>query len=299
MTTTPRMTKGRIDSAARLIRADAAVVYRAYVDPSALVRWLPPRGMRGRIEAFDARTGGGYRIVLTYDNPGGGGVGKTTNDTDVVHGRFLELVPNRRIVQSVLFESPDPRFAGEMRMTWRLEPATHGTTVVIIAENVPEGVAPADHVTGFTATLENLASFVEGSDGTTNVRAIHRFFELMKSKDIDGWARLWADDGAIWVCYPPAGFPDSIKGRDQIVAGFRQLFRHFGTYDYRIKSTYQTTDPDVVIVEWNVSATLPGRGTTYRGNNITVFRFRHGLIADYHDYFDPRKFQIVVDALSE
>jgi uncharacterized protein YndB with AHSA1/START domain len=294
-----RMTNARIDSAARLIRADAAAVYQAYVDSSALVQWLPPSGMKGRIEAFDARSGGDYRIVLTYDNPGGRGRGKTTNDTDVVQGRFLELVPNRKMVQSVRFESPDPRFAGEMRMTWRLEPAPHGTTVVIVAENVPEGVPPADHVAGFTATLENLASFVEGNRGVASMRAIHQFFELMKSKDIDGWAKLWADDGAILVCYPPEGFPDSIKGCDQIVAGFRQLFKHIGTYDYRIKSTYQTTDPDVVIVEWDVSATLPSRGTTYRGNNITVFRFRHGLIADYHDYFDPRKFQIVVDALSE
>jgi uncharacterized protein YndB with AHSA1/START domain/ketosteroid isomerase-like protein len=291
------MTNGRIDSAARLIRADSAAVYRAYVDPSALVQWLPPTGMKGRVEAFDARSGGDYRIVLTYDDPER--AGKTTEHTDVVHGRFLELVPNRRIVQSVRFDSQDRKFAGEMRMTWRLETGPHGTTVLITAENAPEGIAPADHVAGFTATLEKLAAFVEGNESTTNLQAIHRFFELMKSKDIDGWAKLWADDGTILVCYPPKGFPDSITGRDQIVAGFRQLFRHFGTYDYQIKATYATTDPDVAIVEWHVSATLPGRGARYSGNNITVFRFRHGLISEYHDYFDPRKFQIVVDALSE
>jgi ketosteroid isomerase-like protein/uncharacterized protein YndB with AHSA1/START domain len=289
----------RTDSAARLIRADAAAVYRAYVDASALVQWLPPSGMKGRIEAFDARVGGHYRIALTYANPEGKGSGKTTSDTDVVHGRFLELLTDRRIVQSARFESPDPRFAGEMKITWRLEPTPHGTTVAVIAEDVPDGIAPADHVIGLTATLENLASFLEASEGAASTGAIHQFFALMKSKDIDRWAKLWADDGTIHVCYPPQGFPDSIKGRDQIVAGFRQLFRHFGTYDYRIKATYMTTDPDVVIVEWDVSATLPDRGTTYRGNNITVFRFRNGLIADYHDYFDPRKFQIVVDSLSE
>jgi ketosteroid isomerase-like protein/uncharacterized protein YndB with AHSA1/START domain len=282
-----------------LIRADAAVVYQAYIDPSSLVQWLPPKGMKGRIEVFDARSGGDYRIVLTYDNSERGGRGKATDDTDVVHGRFLELVPNRRIVQSVCFESPDPRFAGEMRMTWRLEPGPRGTTVLIVAENVPEGVAPADHIAGFTATLENLASFVEEGRRATSIGAIHRFFELMKAKDIDGWARLWADDGTIRVCYPPQGFPDAIEGRDQIVAGFRQLFRHFGTYDYQIESIYQTADLDVVIVEWDATATLPERGTTYRGHNITVFRFRRGLIVDYHDYFDPRKFQVVVDAIAE
>jgi uncharacterized protein YndB with AHSA1/START domain len=162
------MTNSRIDSASRLIRADAAAIYQAYVDPAALVKWLPPTGMNGRIEAFDARIGGDYRIVLTYDNAERDGHGKATDDTDVVHGRFLELVPNRRIVQSVRFESPDPRFAGEMKMTWRLEPGPHGTTVLITAENVPEGIAPADHIAGFTATLENLASFVEGSTSTTD-----------------------------------------------------------------------------------------------------------------------------------
>jgi Ketosteroid isomerase-related protein len=137
------------------------------------------------------------------------------------------------------------------------------------------------------------------SANTPNLRAVHQFFELMKAKDIDGWAKLWANDGTILVCYPPQGFPDSINGKEQIVAGFRQLFGHFGTYDYQIKSTYITTNADVVVVEWDVVATLPERGTIYRGNNITVFRFRNGLISHYHDYFDPRKFQIVVDALAE
>jgi ketosteroid isomerase-like protein len=88
---------------------------------------------------------------------------------------------------------------------------------------------------------------VSSESNVSNVRAVHQFFELMKSKDIDGWAKLWADDGKILVCYPPQGFPDSINGRDQIVAGFRQLFGHFGTYSYQIKSTYITTDPDVII----------------------------------------------------
>lgn len=161
----------RVDSASRVIKAPPADIYRAYVDPDALVRWLPPTGMKGRIENFDPRDGGDYRIVLTYVDANQSAAGKTTPDADVVHGRFLELVPDRRIVQSVRFESADPQFAGEMTLTWNLNPAPEGTTVVIAAENVPDGITRADHEAGFAATLDSLAAFVEGrSDGPGSTR---------------------------------------------------------------------------------------------------------------------------------
>jgi uncharacterized protein YndB with AHSA1/START domain len=151
----------RVDSASRVINAPPTEIYRACMDPNALVRWLPPMGMKGRIEAFDPRDGGEYRIVLTYLDANPSTTGKTTRDADVVHGRFLELVPDRRIVQSVQFESADARFAGEMKLTWALDPAPEGTTVVVTAENVPEGITPGDHEAGFAATLDNLAAFIE------------------------------------------------------------------------------------------------------------------------------------------
>jgi uncharacterized protein YndB with AHSA1/START domain len=155
------MKNTRIDSESRLIRAAAAAVYSAYVNPTDLVRWLPPTGMTGRIEVFDPRPGGAYRIALTYDRDSQSIRGKTTEDADVVHGRFLELVPEQKIVQSVQFESEDPRFAGEMIMTWLFTPAPQGCDVQIIAENVPEGISPEDHRAAFAATLANLARVVE------------------------------------------------------------------------------------------------------------------------------------------
>jgi ketosteroid isomerase-like protein len=121
----------------------------------------------------------------------------------------------------------------------------------------------------------------------------------MHEKDIDAWAALWDPDATILIPYPPHNFPESIKGKEQIVRGFRDLFAHFGTYDYSIRSIYPTDDPCVVIVEWDVEATLRAKGDVYRGKNITVFKFQHSKIVAYHDYFDPRKFQIVVDAISE
>lgn len=75
----------RADSASRVIGVDAAAVFAALVDPLALAAWLPPDGMSGRIERFDARPGGGYRMALGYDpDAAGAGTGKTTGDSDVV-----------------------------------------------------------------------------------------------------------------------------------------------------------------------------------------------------------------------
>lgn len=152
--------QGRTDSATRFIAASADVIYRAFVDPAAWPQWLPPNGMMGEIYEFDARAGGVYRMALTYagDHPN---AGKTFDDTDVVEGRFTELVPNDRVVQIVTFQSDDPAFAGEMRMTWSLSPAAGGTDVSIVAENVPSGISKADHDVGLRSTLENLARFVE------------------------------------------------------------------------------------------------------------------------------------------
>ncbi|WP_240339687.1 SRPBCC domain-containing protein [Halobacillus ihumii] len=76
-------------------------------------------------------------------------------------GKFLELVPDKRIVQSVIFDSDDPAFSGEMRQKWLLEAISEGTKVTIVCENVPEGIRKKDHDEGLKSTLENLASFTE------------------------------------------------------------------------------------------------------------------------------------------
>lgn len=151
----------RVDSASRVIRASPQRIYQAHVDPDALVSWLPPKGMRGRVDTYDPREGGAYRLVLTYEHPDHSAPGKTAEHSDVVRGRFLELVPNARIVQLVEFESEDPAFAGEMKMTWTLTAVPGGTNVAIRCENVPRGIRPEDHEAGFRSTLENLAAFAE------------------------------------------------------------------------------------------------------------------------------------------
>ena len=151
----------RTDTATRLVRAAPDAIYRAFVDPEALIAWLPPRGMSGRVLLFEPSEGGRYRIELALDGNRHDGSGKTTERTDLVSGRFLALEPGRRIVQSVEFDSADPAFAGTMEMIWSLDPAPEGTRVTVAARHVPRGIRAEDHETGLASSLENLARFVE------------------------------------------------------------------------------------------------------------------------------------------
>ena len=151
---------GRTDSGSRVIRATPAALYQAMVTASALEQWLPPTGMTGEMSEFDPRPGGHYRMTLRYDDATI--AGKSGDNADTVEARFVELVPNQRVVQAVEFVSDDPRFAGTMTMSWLLTPLGAETEVKIIAENVPEGISRADHNEGLTSSLEHLAKFVSG-----------------------------------------------------------------------------------------------------------------------------------------
>jgi uncharacterized protein YndB with AHSA1/START domain len=150
----------RTDRASRVIAAAPRRVYAALVDPDALIAWLPPEGMSGRFERFDARPGGSYRMVLTYADASGA-PGKATADSDIVEGRFLDVVPGARVVQAVDFVSDDPAYAGTMTMTWEVTAVDAGTRVEIRADDVPDGIAAEDHAAGLASSLANLAGYLE------------------------------------------------------------------------------------------------------------------------------------------
>src|SRR5690349_21796114 len=105
----------RIDRVDRLITASPEAIYDALLGREALERWLPPEGMHGRIERWDPRPGGGFRMVLTYLDATGS-PGKTSGGTDVVEVGFADLVRPERVVQRAVFEADDPAFAGTMTM---------------------------------------------------------------------------------------------------------------------------------------------------------------------------------------
>ena len=150
----------RTDRASRVIAAPLERVYAVLVDPDALIAWLPPEGMSGRFERFDARPGGSYRIVLTYADAFGA-PGKATADSDIVEGRFLDVVPGARVVQAVDFVSDDPAYAGTMTMTWEVSAVDAGARVEIRADDVPEGISAEDHAAGLASSLANLAAYLE------------------------------------------------------------------------------------------------------------------------------------------
>jgi uncharacterized protein YndB with AHSA1/START domain len=150
----------RIDRAVMVIAASPERLYGAFIDAAALGQWPPPQGARGVIEAFEPRPGGVFRMTLVFESPGVSG--KTTRNTDVVNGRFLELVPNERVALAITFVSDDPAFAGTMTMTWAFAPEDGGgTRVTITAVDVPPGILPEDHEQGMASSLANLAAHVE------------------------------------------------------------------------------------------------------------------------------------------
>jgi uncharacterized protein YndB with AHSA1/START domain len=144
----------------RLIRAPRPRVYWALLDPDAVRRWMVPDGMTSEIHSFEPHEGGTFRISLTYDVPTE--TGKTSSRIDSFHGRFVELVPDTKVVQVVEFETDDPSVGGEMTISYTLADAEEGTQVTGRHENLPPGVDPADNELGWNMSLRKLAGLLEG-----------------------------------------------------------------------------------------------------------------------------------------
>ena len=140
----------------RVIRARPEELYAAFLDPTALVDWLPPVEMTSEIHEFDARVEGGYRMSLFYRPTERVFRGKTSDREDMVNVRFVELAPPRRIVEAVSFVTTDPAF-GEMTLTVTFEEVSGGTEVTLVCENLPPGLRAEDNEDGSRLSLEQLA----------------------------------------------------------------------------------------------------------------------------------------------
>ncbi|GAA0335546.1 hypothetical protein GCM10009087_52480 [Sphingomonas oligophenolica] len=145
----------------RIIKAPRARVYAACLDPVSLAAWRVPDRMTATVQHFDPRVGGGYRMTLTYRDPRGG-KGKTTRDSDSFTGRFVELVPDTKIVEVVAFDSADPGYAGAMTITTSFEDLDESTNVTIAFDGLPPGIRPEDNETGTRQSLAKLAALLEG-----------------------------------------------------------------------------------------------------------------------------------------
>ncbi|HVM45496.1 MAG TPA: SRPBCC domain-containing protein, partial [Candidatus Thermoplasmatota archaeon] len=120
-------------------------------DPDALAAWLPPHGFVARMHSFDGRVGGAFRMSFYT-------VTKSWSHT--FGGKYLELVPNKRIVHTDAFETDDPSMMGEMRVTINLTAVPEGTLVEIEQAGIPAPIAGGSPY-GWAQSLDKLAQLVE------------------------------------------------------------------------------------------------------------------------------------------
>ncbi|HET9951135.1 MAG TPA: SRPBCC family protein [Candidatus Eisenbacteria bacterium] len=134
----------------RVLRSTPERVYRAFLDPDAMTKWLPPYGFTGKVHQIDARVGGGYRMSFTNF-----GTGKSHS----FGGKYVELTPHERIRYVDQFD--DPNLPGEMQITVSLRPVACGTDVSIVQEGIPPVIPVEFCYLGWQESLSQLAQLVE------------------------------------------------------------------------------------------------------------------------------------------
>lgn len=134
----------------RVLRATPERVYRAFLDPDAMVKWLPPHGFTGRIHQLDAKVGGRYKMSFTNF---------TTGQSHSFGGEYLELVPNELIRHTDEFE--DPNLPGVIQVTVRVKEVSCGTELEIVQEGVPDIIPVEACNLGWQESLALLAQLVE------------------------------------------------------------------------------------------------------------------------------------------
>lgn len=134
----------------RVLRAPAERIYRAFLDPDAMAKWLPPNGFTGKVHQLEAKVGGTHRMSFTNF---------TTGDSHTFGGKYLELVPYERIRYTDQFD--DPNLPGEIQVTITLKTVIVGTEVHIVQEGVPDVIPPEACYLGWQQSLTLLAKLVE------------------------------------------------------------------------------------------------------------------------------------------
>jgi uncharacterized protein YndB with AHSA1/START domain len=134
----------------RVLRASPEKVYRAFIDPDARAKWLPPNGFTAKVHHSDVKVGGGYKMSFTNF---------TTGHSHSFGGTYLELTPYERIRYSDKFD--DPNLPGEMQVTITLKKVSCGTELNVLQEGVPEIIPPEACYVGWQDSLVQLAQLIE------------------------------------------------------------------------------------------------------------------------------------------
>ena len=134
----------------RVLRAPADRVYKAFLDPDALCRWLPPYGFVGKVHEIDAKVGGGYQMSFTNF-----GTGHAHSFT----AKYVELTPGKTIRYTTMFD--DPGLPGEMTNTITLREVLCGTELSAVQEGIPDVIPAEMCYLGWQESLLQLANLVE------------------------------------------------------------------------------------------------------------------------------------------
>ena len=134
----------------RVLRATPERIYRAFLDADAMAKWLPPNGFTCTVHHLDATVGGTFKMSFTNFS---------TGSSHSFGGKYIELVPNERIVATDVFD--DPNMPGEMRTSYTIKQVSVGTEVNIVQEGIPAMIPTEACYLGWQESLANLAQLVE------------------------------------------------------------------------------------------------------------------------------------------
>lgn len=134
----------------RVLTTSPEKVYRAFLEPDAMAKWLPPNGFACTMHHMEAKVGGNFRASFRNF---------TTSQSHSFGGEYLELAPHERIRYTDTFE--DPNLPGKMQVTVTLKKVSVGTEVSIVQEGIPDAIPPEACYLGWQDSLRNLANLVE------------------------------------------------------------------------------------------------------------------------------------------
>ena len=134
----------------RVLRATPDRVYRAFIDPDAMVKWLPPNGFTAKMHEMDARVGGRYKMSFTNF---------TTGQSHSFGGKYVELKPGALLRYTDAFD--DPNLPGEMVTTVTIAPVSCGVELRVVQEGIPAMIPVEQCYLGWQESLTLLARLVE------------------------------------------------------------------------------------------------------------------------------------------
>jgi uncharacterized protein YndB with AHSA1/START domain len=134
----------------RVLKTKPEKVYRAFLEPDALAKWIPPDGFACTVHHLEPKIGGTFRASFRNF---------TTGDSHTFSGEYIELVPNERLRYTDKFD--DPKLTGDIQVTVTLKAVQVGTELTIVQEGLPDVIPPEACYLGWQQSLQNLAGLVE------------------------------------------------------------------------------------------------------------------------------------------